>query len=854
QNITVQGCNINFNRNTFVYNITLAAGSTVTPAISYVKSNKHQSVTLETRQLTDTSYINVIAEDGITRQSYAIIFNVNHTTIDTLSDISINTTTLQNFSGNTFQYTYGTDDSWGEEVTYNRADEEATLIVTRNIATMQWSIGNNNYTLTWQHLPSHDATLDNIEVNDTAVNNFNSQTYDYIVTTSNTQTPSISVTKGDPNQSVTIEWDNNVATITVTAEDSTTTLEYTVTINQQHTASNNALLDNILLNGNGISTFVPTTTTYSVVLPEGTTNLPEIIVIKGEDNQTIQITQGTVNDTTVITVIAEDNITTTTYYIIFSVAKSDIATLDDIEVNGTSISNFDANTFTYSYVLPYGTTSAPIIGYTKGHVGEIVSVQGQGTSGVYTITVVSESGHVTNIYSISFSIEPSHNANLANILNNGSTLTGFDPLIYNYTITLPYGTTTLPIISYQPGDSVQVVTMTPATTVNDTTIITVTAEDGVTTTTYYITYRVALSNNALLDQIFINGEALIMQANSFIADSDFDPEDFYYNITLPYGTTNMPTITWRGQVADYTSITLLFDTIPGSAIITVTSQDGLVINDYTLFFTIKKSDYAYLNDLTIDNVTVSGFVPDSMTYHIVYPIGTDPTTLPDVQNIGYELGEPHQIVTVTNNDGAIVVTVVAEDGISTFTYVITFEILKSNNALLADLLINGISIDGFEPTRFEYEYLLPFGASIVPELTYVKGEPSQIVDVMMGFVNEYSYVYVTAEDGTEQTYAVFFRVSTDNPGEIPTDDDVALNYLGNGIWRASTTKNNVVIRVFSATGALIFSRNVPVADPNENIHQPDATGVNFKVGKEGKVYIYGFFYEKKRLKTGKIAY
>ena len=45
-----------------------------------------------------------------------------------------------------------------------------------------------------------------------------------------------------------------------------------------------------------------------------------------------------------------------------------------------------------------------------------------------------------------------------------------------------------------------------------------------------------------------------------------------------------------------------------------------------------------------------------------------------------------------------------------------------------------------------------------------------------------------------------------------------------------------------------------MADPNENIHQPDATGVDFKAAKEGKVYIYAFFYEKRRLLTGKIAY
>lgn len=854
RNITVHGHNINYNRNTNSYSIVLPDGTTEIPSINFEKANDHQSVVFDAKNVNNATTLTVIAEDGVTTNVYTINFSTAaHTVAETLDNIAVNATTVENFAATTYNYTHSTRNAWAEEINYQREDNEANLEVVMNSNEIQWHVGNNtNYTLIWQRILSNDATLANIAIDGVSVNGFVSTTYDYNVTRQGTTAPALNVTKGEAHQAIVITWNNSTATIHVTAEDATT-LEYTVTITNQHVASNNALLDNILLNGNSLNGFTPTTTGYTVTLPEGTTTLPEIIVIKGEDNQTINITNNGINDTTLIVVTAEDGVTTTTYHLFFDVEKSNIATLDDIEINGLSISGFDANSFTYSYLLPHGTTTLPVINYTKGHPGEVVNVVSNGVNGIYQIIVTSESGQVTNTYSISFSVEPSHDANLGNILNNGSTLTGFDPLIYRYTITLPYGTTTLPVISYEAGDNGQTIVMNAASTPNDTTIIVVTAEDGIVTATYYITYVVALSDNALLDMIFINGEAIIMQANRFTADSDFDSEDFYYNITLPYGTTTMPTITWRGQVADYTSIELTFDSIPGTATITVTSQDGMVINDYILFFFIKKSDNAYLADLTIDGVTVPGFAPDSMTYHIVYPVGTDPNTLPDVPNIGYTPGEANQTVTITNQDGAIVVTVVAEDGVTTFSYVITFEILKSDNALLADLLVNGVSIDGFEPTRFEYEYLLPFGSSVVPELTYVKGEPSQTVDVMMGFINDYSNVYVTAEDGTEVTYSVYFRVSTDNPGEVPTSDDVALNFLGNGTWRASTTRNNVVIRIYTATGVLIKDSSVPVAGPNEDIHQPDATGVDFHTEKTGSIYVYAFFYEKKRLKTGKIA-
>lgn len=853
--ITVTGYNISYSSNVHNYTVTLPYATAEVPQINVTKAYDAQHVAIDTKGVGETSTVTVVAEDGTTTNTYSILFaEAAHTVAETLNDIEINASTISGFAPTTYIYTESTRNAWAEEVNYERTDDEANLNVTLTASQFTWNIGNTTYQLNWQRTLSDDATLADITVDGISVNGFAPDTYDYTLTRQGNTVPTFSVTKGESHQAVVITWSNNVATINVTAEDGTTTLEYTVSVNNQTVASSDALLDNILLNGTGINGFNPNTDTYTVTLPEGTTTLPEIIVVKGEDHQTITITNNGVNDTTVITVTAEDGTTTQNYYLFFDVEKSDIATLDDIEINGISLSGFDSNTFTYSYMLPNGTTTLPSIVYTPSHPGEVVNVVSNGIRGTYQIIVTSESGRFTNTYNIVFSVEPSHDANLGDILNNGSSLTGFDPYIYNYTITLPYGTTVLPVMSYVAGEPNQTINMVSAATPNDTTVITVTAEDGVTTAIYYITYVVALSDNALLDMIFINGEALIMQANSYTADSDFDPEDFYYNITLPYGTTTMPTITWRGQVADYTSIDLTFDTIPGTATITVTSQDGMVINDYILFFFIKKSDNAYLADLTIDGVTVPGFAPDSMSYHIVYPIGTDPSTLPDVANIGYVLGEAGQTVTITNQDGAIVVTVVAEDGVSTFSYVITFEILKSDNALLADLLINGVSVEGFEPTRFDYEYLLPFGSSVVPELTYVKGEPSQTVDVMMGFINDYSYVYVTAEDGTEVTYAVYFRVSTDNPGEVPTSDDVAFNYLGNGTWRASTTRNNVEVRVYSATGAILWSSMVPVADPNENIHQPDATGVDFKAAKEGKVYIYAFFYEKRRLLTGKIAY
>ena len=125
----------------------------------------------------------------------------------------------------------------------------------------------------------------------------------------------------------------------------------------------------------------------------------------------------------------------------------------------------------------------------------------------------------------------------------------------------------------------------------------------------------------------------------------------------------------------------------------------------------------------------------------------------------------------------------------------------------------------------------------------------------MNPVGELTYIFVTAEDGSESVYTINFRYSSINPGDTPTQDDVYWMPLGDGTFKASSSRNNVKVAIFTVTGQLADMRDVPVADPNDNIKEAGSAGTIFHYQKSGKVYIYVFYFNDKAIVTqGKFIY
>jgi hypothetical protein len=174
---------------------------------------------------------------------------------------------------------------------------------------------------------------------------------------------------------------------------------------------------------------------------------------------------------------------------------------------------------------------------------------------------------------------PSNDATLGNMKINNEELIGFSSSNLNYEVELPTGTTSVPIISATASDTSATVVITQASELPGTTTIVITAEDGVTQTTYTIEFTIAPNNDATLSSIQINSEEL----------PGFNSNSLEYGIEYSTQTSSFPTISATSTNANATIEITQTPQLPGTATIVVTAEDGVTQKTYTIDFTIPTS-------------------------------------------------------------------------------------------------------------------------------------------------------------------------------------------------------------------------------------------------------------------------
>ncbi len=154
--------------------------------------------------------------------------------------------------------------------------------------------------------------------------------------------------------------------------------------------------------------FASGTTTYSVVLPYGTTTIPTISATANESHAVVNITQATsVTGSATVLVTAQDGTTTQTYTVNFSLAAASTdATLSALTVSaGTLSPAFAAATTTYSVALPAETVNIPTVSATANESHATVSVtQTTSLTGSATVLVTAQDGTTTKTYTVNFTL------------------------------------------------------------------------------------------------------------------------------------------------------------------------------------------------------------------------------------------------------------------------------------------------------------------------------------------------------------------------------------------------------------------------------------------------------------------
>ena len=199
--------------------------------------------------------------------------------------------------------------------------------------------------------------------------------------------------------------------------------------------------------------------------------------------------------------------------------------------------------------------------------------------------------------------------------------------------------------------------------------------------------------------------------------------------------------------------------------------NSLCVDDVELIYSSK------IEHLYIGGVEWSGFDPNSSEEQ-VYSVGHT-TEVPEVYGTrgagkitnlngttvnfpGRKLSSSEMTVSYGKVDGAAtVITVKSGDGKSTRTYKIKMVQAASENAKLKSILVNGNPISNFNPQVGEYNVALPYGTTAAPNVTYVKAEDKQTVEVTQATSpTGKATIKVTAADGkTTKTYTLNFSVA-----------------------------------------------------------------------------------------------
>ena len=519
------------------------------------------------------------------------------------------------------------------------------------------------------------ASLYDIRANNVSIDGFESTRFDYgILLPANTAMPTFkAITADGATATVTTIEQGRLTTITyeVISEDGKHKNYYYVVV--EKLASDICTLDAIYLDGAPLEGFDPNTSTYDVVLPYGTTQLPEVTATTSDPAATQQIVVDEALKVVTITVTAEDE-SQKKYIINFTIAKNTDATLSGIFADGELLANFDALTFDYTVYIPFG-AALPIISATATDSKAQVDINTTDAMH-HTIVVTAEDATTTLTYTVVLRQLPSTNSNLLNIFIDGEPLENFSPTDYEYAITLPYGAP-LPEVTWQVADSQQVVVAAwEAQTIR----LTVTAGDESTVNEYTIVFTNELSDNNYLVSISLRGEQL----------ADFYRDTLAYVITYPVGTDSTALVTAPEVVAipEDSTATVAVQEQGTTIVIIVTAANG-AIRAYSIEQTIELSNEARLSMIYLDSVAIDGFDPDIYEYTIKLPQGA---ILPIVTATPIDTlyGQVELGMEQTLDDGTKLIEIdgIAQDG-TILTYSVYFssaEWSPTADAVLGDCL------------------------------------------------------------------------------------------------------------------------------------------------------------------------
>ena len=735
--------------------------------------------------------IGVKAEDDTTTKTYTVtVTRAAASTDATLSGLTLSGIDFGTFASDTESYTASVANTMSQTtVTPTVNDSGASYVIKldgvpdsdgviplsvgRNVITIEVTAEDDTTTKTYTVTvtraapPSTDATLKALTLSGIDFGTFSSDRYSYtagvansvsrttVVPTVNDSGASYAIKIGgvtDADGTFSLAVGRNVITVVVTAEDTTTTRAYTVTVTRAAPPSSDATLKSLSLSNVSIGNFNSVTTSYTAQVSHSvsqTTVTPTVnhsgatyvIKLDGVTDSDGVIPLSVGQNVITIEVTAEDRQTTGEYTVTITRAAppSTDATLSALTLRYVNIGAFSSDTTSYSASVANSVTQTTVMPTLNDSgaryvvkLGGVTDADGTVSlnvgSNVITIEVTAEDTTTTRTYTVTIAraAPPSTDAMLSALTLRDVDFGIFDSTTLSYTASVANSvsqTTVTPTVNDSGANyliKLGGVTDTDGTvslSVGSNIItIEVTAEDGQTTRTYTVTVTRAeppstdatLSALTLSDVDFGNFSSATTSYTASVANSLSQT-----TVTPTVNDSGASYVIKLGGVTDADGTVSL---AVGSNIITieVTAEDTTTTRTYTVTVTraAPPSTDATLSALTLRDVDFGIFDSTTLSYAASVANSVSQTTVtPTVNDSGasylIKLGgvtDTDGTVSLSVGSNVITIEVTAEDTTTTRTHTVTVTRAEppSTDATLSALTLSDVDFGNFSSATTSY--------------------------------------------------------------------------------------------------------------------------------------------------------
>ncbi|MGC9343293.1 MAG: cadherin-like beta sandwich domain-containing protein, partial [Bacteroidales bacterium] len=428
----------------------------------------------------------------------------------------------------------------------------------------------------------------------------------------------------------------------------------------------------------------------------------------------------------------------------------------------------------YQVWVPYGTTETPVITAETfdGDATVVVTDAADITSATEadrtsTVVVTAEDGTTTNTYNLVFNVTPPRtDSRLSGINLSYATLApDFSPDIQKYLVDLPDTATVAPEITpvLADADGASFDLTMPADISSDTEAdrtasIVVTAQDGVTTSTYEVVFKVGGGSKDLfvmdIETFGDVGNKFGVVLNTYEGfTSDFIWGDQMVAIRTSNPSNGYDLASGANRIEVQAGWGTGYDTLVFQANTSAYSNVTLAMGAYTNSGFERGAEVAFRGYYSTDSVTWTSLGKELQG-------GTE---WPGSNLWSYVILDD-----VLPTDDTLYIMLANEDANHEYwldDITLWGTPLNTNNQLAGIAVSEGTLDPEFDPNVTSYTVALPQGSSETPTVTPTVLSPSAVIDQVdapdirsLDIADNTTTITVTAEDGSSRTYEIVFDV------------------------------------------------------------------------------------------------